>query len=127
MPVVRDHDERALVPVQKFFEPVDRVQVEVVGRLIEQQCLRMSEQRLREQNAHLLSALELGHLPVMELVGNVEALQQDRGVAFGGVTVLFADDALELAQAHARFVRHFRHLRTACRARSARPRAVDCP
>jgi hypothetical protein len=33
--------------------------------------------------------------------GNVEAVEQDGGVGFGGVAVLVADDAFELAQAHA--------------------------
>ena len=32
--------------------------------------------------------------------------EQDRGVALGGVAILFADDAFELAQAHAVFVGH---------------------
>ena len=42
----------------------------------------------------------------MQLVRDVEALQQDRRVALGGVAVLFADDALELAEAHAVLVGH---------------------
>ena len=66
----------------------------------------MAEERLREQHADFLSALQLGHLAVVQLVRDVEALKQDRGVAFGRVAVLFADDALELAEAHAGFVRH---------------------
>ena len=78
----------------------------MVRRLVEQQRLRMAEQRLREQHADLLSALQLGHLAVVQLVGNIEALKQNRGVALGRVAVLFADDALELAEAHAGFVRH---------------------
>ncbi len=37
----------------------------------------------------------------MQLVGNVEPLQQDCGVAFGCVAVFFADNAFEFAQLHA--------------------------
>ena len=33
----------------------------MVGRLVEQQRLGMAEQRLRQQHAHLLAALQLGH------------------------------------------------------------------
>ena len=61
----------------------------------------MSEQGLRQQHADFLSALQLAHLAGVHLVGNVEALQQDGGVALGGVAVFFADDAFEFAQLHA--------------------------
>ncbi len=42
----------------------------------------------------------------MQLVGNVEALQQNGGIALGGVSVFFADDAFEFAQLHAVFIGH---------------------
>ena len=61
----------------------------------------MAEQRLREQHADLLAALQLRHVALVQLVRNVETLQQNRGVALGRVAVFFADDALELAEAHA--------------------------
>ena len=73
----------------------------MVGRFVEQQRLRMAEQRLRQQHAHLLAALQLAHRALVHLVRNVEALQQDGGVALGLVAVFLADNALELAQAHA--------------------------
>jgi hypothetical protein len=56
---VRDHDQRALVADEELAQPVDRVEVEVVGRLVEQQRLRVAEQRLRQQHADLLAALQL--------------------------------------------------------------------
>ena len=43
---------------------------------------------------------------VVEFVGDVEALEQDGGVGVGLVAVLFADDALELAEADAVLVGH---------------------
>jgi hypothetical protein len=46
----------------------------------------------------------------VQLVGDVEPLQQHGGVALGRVPVLLADDALELAEAHAIVVRHVRLL-----------------
>ncbi len=78
----------------------------MVGRLVQQQRRRAAEQRLREQHAHLLAALQLAHLPLVELVGNVEPLQQHGGIALGAVAVLVADDALEFAEAHAVRVGH---------------------
>ena len=78
----------------------------MVGRLVEQQRLRVAEQRLREQDADLLSALQLRHRALVQLLGDVEPLQQHGRVALGGVAVLLADDALELAETHAVVVRH---------------------
>ena len=78
----------------------------MVGRLVEQQRFGLAEERLREQDAHLLSALQLAHLALVQRIRNVEALEEHGGVAFRRVAVLFADDALELAETHAVLVRH---------------------
>jgi hypothetical protein len=81
MAIVRDHDQHALILIEKILQPVDRIEIEMVGRLVEQQRLRMPEQSLRQQHAHLLAARNLRHFALVHLVGNVEALQQNRGVA----------------------------------------------
>ncbi len=73
----------------------------MVGWLVEQQRLWMSEERLCQQHAHFLTALDLRHLPRVQVVRDVEPLQQNRGVAFRRVPVFLADDAFELAEAHA--------------------------
>lgn len=46
MPVVRNRDDDAVVDVQESLQPVNRIQVEVVRRFVEQQGLRMAEQSL---------------------------------------------------------------------------------
>ena len=40
------------------------------------------------------------------LVGNIEALQQNRGVGFGGVAVFLADNAFQFAEFHAVRIGH---------------------
>ncbi len=105
MAVVRDDDHHAVILLQKALQPVDRVQIKMVRGLVQQQRLRMSEQRLRQQHADLLPALQLAHRTLMQFVWNVEALQQQRRVGLGGVAILFADDAFQFAQPHAVFVR----------------------
>ena len=87
----------------------------------------MSEQRLRQQHADLLSALQLAHLALVQFVGNVEPLQQNRGVGFGGVAVLFADDAFQLAEPHAVFVGDLRLGVDARRALPSPPTGACCP
>ena len=106
MTVVRDDDERALVADEELAQPVDRVEVQVVGRLVEEERLRPAEERLRQKDAHFLSALQLGHRAAVQPVRDVEALEQNRGVALRLVAVLFADNAFELAEAHAFRVGH---------------------
>ncbi len=106
MPIVRDDDECAFVAHQELAQPMDRVEVEVVGRFVQQQRLRVPEQRLRQQHPHLLSTLQLGHRPIVERFGNIETLQQDGRLARRFVAVFVADDPFELAQPHSLVVGH---------------------
>ena len=68
----------------------------------------MSEQSLCQQHANFLSTLQLAHQARVQFVGNIQPLQQQRGVGFGGVSVFLADDAFEFAQFHAVFIGDFR-------------------
>ncbi len=74
MAVVRDHDQYAFKLIQKPLQPVDRVQIQMVGRLVEQECLGMSKQRLRQQHADFMPARQLTHFAFVEFVGNIQAL-----------------------------------------------------
>ena len=65
----------------------------------------MPEQRLRQQDANLLSALQLAHLALVQFIRDVETLKQNGRVALGRVAVFLADDAFEFSQTHAVFVR----------------------
>ncbi len=107
MPIVRDGDERPLEAAEKILEPVNGVEIEVVGGLVEQESLRFAEQRLGKQDADFLTTLQLRHFAFVQFVGNIESLQQNRSIGFGGVAVFFADDALEFRQAHAVVVGEF--------------------
>ena len=104
--VVGDGDEGAIVADEELLEPVDGVEIEIVGGLVEEQGLRVAEEGLAEQDADLLTALELGHPAVVEFVADVEALEKDGGVRLGLVAVFLADDAFKFAEAGAVFVGH---------------------
>ena len=59
--VVADDDERALVTVEPAFEPVDRREIEMVGRLVHQQQVGLLRQRLRDRRtAPFAAARALG-------------------------------------------------------------------
>ena len=57
VPVVRNHDQQPVVFAEIILQPVDRIEVQVVGGLVQQQRRRIAEQRLRQQHADFLSAL----------------------------------------------------------------------
>ena len=127
VPVVRDDDERAFVAAEKLLQPVDRVEVQVVRRLIEQQRLGLAVEGLRQEHPDFLSALQLGHRPVVERIWDVEPLQQHGGGAVRRVAVLLADDAFELAEAHGRPRSTCRREHRARLGRPALSRAAHCP
>jgi hypothetical protein len=61
--VVRDDEQGPRVAFEPFLEPDDGVEVEVVGRLVEQQEIRGAHQRLREIEPHAPTAGEARHRP----------------------------------------------------------------
>ena len=58
--IVGDHEGRALVAVERVAERDDRLEVEVVGRLVEHQHVVLGQHQLREEEAHRLAAGERG-------------------------------------------------------------------
>ncbi len=64
--VVRDDDEAAVVGAEIILEPVDGIEIEVVGRLVEQEDAGVAEEGLSEQDADFLAALELTHLALVQ-------------------------------------------------------------
>jgi hypothetical protein len=71
--VVRGHHQRALERAQPVLEPQDRLEVEVVGGLIEQQRVRLHDQDPREPDAHLPAARERADVAVHLLGREAEA------------------------------------------------------
>ena len=57
-PVVRDQHNRPVIILQIIFEPPDTFDVEVVGRLIEQENRRTTQQQLRQLDPHTPSPAE---------------------------------------------------------------------
>ena len=58
-PVVGDEDQRARPALEEAFQPVDGLDVEVVGGLVEQQHVGRRHQRARQQHAALHAAGQL--------------------------------------------------------------------
>ena len=73
LPVVGGHHHRALEALEKALQPEDRLQVQVVGGLVEEQRVGALQQNLREGHAHLPSAREGADVAVHDLFGEAQA------------------------------------------------------
>ena len=60
-----DDEDRARIGAQMALQPVDRLGVEMVGRLVEQQEVGLLEQEAAERDAAALAAGELGHIGIV--------------------------------------------------------------
>ena len=76
LPVVADHQHRALELLEPGFEPDQRVQVQVVGRLVEQQQVGRTHQRAGQLQPHAPAAGEAVHR-VVEF-GRLESQTEDQ-------------------------------------------------
>ena len=73
--VVGDEKHGAVVAREELLEPTDAFEVEVVGRLVEKQQVRVAQQQLGEGDAHLPAAREVTGGLVEVLHGKAEACQ----------------------------------------------------
>ncbi len=106
--VVRDDDHRRLAVVEHVFQPADGVDVEVVGRLVEQQDVRVGKERLHQQHAQLPARRHFAHRAVVALDRDADAEQQFAGTRLGGVAVVLGELRLQFGGVH---VVVFRRLR----------------
>ncbi|VVO26674.1 hypothetical protein PS706_04695 [Pseudomonas fluorescens] len=87
IPVVGDQQQGALIILEEVFQPQDRIEVQVVGRFVEQQQVRRAHQRLCKVQAHAPAAREVGDRAVHLFVGKTKAGEHLAGAGVGGVAV----------------------------------------
>jgi len=89
---MRHQQDAAGVARQILLQPEDRFEVEVVGRLVEQQQIGAVHQRTGEIEAHAPAAGEAAYRALQRVAGEAQTVQQLRGTRLGAVTV----DGLEV-------------------------------
>lgn len=87
---MRDDDHGAVAIVQRLLQPADGVDVQVVRRFVEQQDVRVREQRLCQQHTQLPAWRDFAHRAVMLFNRNTDAQQQFARTRFRRVAVHFA-------------------------------------
>ena len=100
------HDQdRALVVHEEVLEPDHALEVEVVRRLVEQDDVRLAEERLSQQDLDLEAGVHVAHQRAVELRVHAEALEYAARVALGLPAAQLRELLLELAGADAVLVR----------------------
>ena len=74
MAVMGYHDYGIFKTSQKILQPVDGFHIQMVGRLVQQQDIRVAKERLRQQYAYLLLRREVSHLHGVFLFGNAQTI-----------------------------------------------------
>ena len=97
--IVRGHEQRALVRLEEAFEPDDRLDVEVVGRLVHQQDVGLAEQHAGHRHAHLPAARQRADVAVDALIVEAEAVQHFARLALERVSAEVVVLLLHLAEA----------------------------
>ena len=105
--IVRHHHQRAAKRTQPFFQPHHRVQIQVVGRLVEQHQIAAAYQRLRQIQTHAPAAGELRHRPLDIPRGKTQPRQQRRRPRFGAVAADVIQAPMQFAQQIAAFMMRF--------------------
>ena len=76
VPVVRDDDDGVVVVGQEILQPADGVDVQVVGRLVEDEHVRIAEQGTGQQYAHFVLGLQIGHHGVVFVLRDAQRGKQ---------------------------------------------------
>ena len=95
--IVRDEDHGVRIVREVFLQPVARVEVEVVRRLVEQQQAGATEQQLGERDAHLPAAGERLARLVRVRRGEAQPAQHGRDLQVDAVALSPSELLLQLA------------------------------
>ncbi len=96
--IMRDQDDPAFVILQVFFEPVARLDIQMVGRLVEHQEVGPLQEQFGQCDAHPDTARELGDVALQILFAKSQAKQYRRRAAVGIVEAVPFEFAEHVAQ-----------------------------
>ena len=94
--VMAHHDERPGIALQVSFQPGGRFEIEVVGRLVQQQQVGLDEERGGERDPHAPAAGELRQRHLLHRLADAETGEQARGPRRRRVRADLCEPALDL-------------------------------
>ena len=86
--VVRDHHKGVGIIRQIIFQPVARFQVQMVGRLIEQQQVRLGQQKFRQAQAHLPAAGKLLRRAIQIVAAKTQSAEDLARLRLEGIAIV---------------------------------------
>ena len=87
--VMRNQQQRARVALEPAFQPQHGIQIQMVGRFVEQQQVGPAHQCAAEIEAYAPAAGKFGHRTLEIVIGKTEAGQQFRSARLGRITADF--------------------------------------
>ena len=90
------YDHRVLEIDQKLLQPGNRIQIQVVGRLIEQKNIRIAEESLGKKNLDLDVTVHISHLLIMKLCTNAKSVQKSCCIRLSIPAVHFSEFSFQL-------------------------------
>ena len=99
LPIVRRHQQRAGPGRQELLQPDDRLDVQVVRRLVHQQHVGVAQQHARHGHAHLPAPRQRPHVAVDPVVVESQAVQHFAGLRLQRVPAEVVVLLLHLAEA----------------------------
>ena len=86
---------------QKFFQPTNRINVQIIGRFIHQQHIWIAKQCLSQQHPYLLVTVQILHQIFVKLLFDAQATQQLRRITLSIPTIHLRKLTFQLTRAHA--------------------------
>ena len=81
---VMTHNQYSVFKVRQIiFQPGHSLHVQVIGRLVQQQVVRISIKSLCQHDTHLFLIVQLTHQQIMLVFLDTQATQQGGGITFG--------------------------------------------
>ena len=90
---------------QEFFKPFNSRQIQMVGRLVEEQDVRISEKCLCKKHFDFLAAGQVCHLSIMEFGFDSEAIQKSGSIGLCLPSVHLSEFTFKFAGTDTVFVR----------------------
>ncbi|KAF5033830.1 hypothetical protein DSECCO2_602550 [anaerobic digester metagenome] len=78
--VVTDNDDGVVKVGKEVFKPVNRFEVKVVGRFIQQENIGISEQGLGEENTNFHVVLNVTHFLLLQISGDSQSIEHLGGL-----------------------------------------------
>ena len=104
MTIMRNDDHGGIAFVQHIFQPANRIDVEVIGRFVQQQNIRIGKQGLCEQDPQLPARCNGTHQAFMQFQSDTDAEEQFACPCFRRIAVVFGKSGFELGRLHVIFI-----------------------